>query len=156
MKTRLISIVSKPIKVVVVVIVVVSVKKNSPNNFWSKNKSCPKNFRPKSVGSKKIWVEKKLGPKKFWSKKLRFYKFRSKKTLCPKEFQVGKIQSNWDNPPTSGQVSVELYKYCWQTLGGLGFVCEKIGISLGWNLPNYIGSVQVLYKQVFLNSGPPP
>ena len=86
MKTRLISIVSKPIKVVVVVIVVVSVKKNSPNNFWSKNKSCPKNFRPKSVGSKKIWVEKKLGPKKFWSKKLRFYKFRSKKTLCPKKF----------------------------------------------------------------------
>ena len=46
--TRLVSIVSKPIKVVVVVVVIVFAKK-----ILIKNNPCPKTFRPKSVGSKK-------------------------------------------------------------------------------------------------------
>ena len=84
--TRLISIVTKPIKVavVVVVIVVVFVKKKvrsktvlsknldqifDPKNFWSKNNPCSKTFRPKSVGSKRNLCQKKFVHKKFWSKK---------------------------------------------------------------------------------------
>ena len=52
-KTRLISIVSKPIKVVVVVIVVFVEKKVEKNIFWSK-KSMSKNLRPKVLDQKKI------------------------------------------------------------------------------------------------------
>ena len=51
-KIRLISIVSKPIKVVVVVIVVFVEKKLGKNVFGPKN-PCPKNLRTKSVGSNK-------------------------------------------------------------------------------------------------------
>ena len=47
--TRLISIVSKPIKIVVVVVVIVFAKKN-----LIKKQSMSKNLRPKSDGSKKI------------------------------------------------------------------------------------------------------
>ena len=53
--TRLISIMSKPIRVLVVVtdlVVLFYKKKLGHKNLWS-NKSMPKNFRPKSVGSKK-------------------------------------------------------------------------------------------------------
>ena len=59
LQTRLISIVSKPIKVVVVVVVIVFAK-----NILIKNNPCPKTFRLKSVGSKKI-DQIKLGPIKF-------------------------------------------------------------------------------------------
>ena len=62
-ETRLISIVSKPIKVVVVVIVVFVEKKLGKNIFLSKKNPCPKNLRPKSVGSNKNLV-KKICPKK--------------------------------------------------------------------------------------------
>ena len=84
-RTRLISIVSKPIKVVVVVVVIVVVafwkKKLGPKTCWSKNNPWPKNFRPNSFGSKenfskkvmsqkflvqKIKVQQNLGPKQLW------------------------------------------------------------------------------------------
>ena len=67
-KTRLISFVSKPIKVLVVVVVVVDPKtihrknfrpksvgskKNLGKIFFSLQNRCTKNLRPKSVGSKK-------------------------------------------------------------------------------------------------------
>ena len=67
--TRLISIVSKPIKVVVMVVfivVVVSVKKKA-KNLLMKKQSMSKN-RSKSVGSKRNWGKKKLAPKNFWLK----------------------------------------------------------------------------------------
>ena len=60
-KTRLISIMSKLIKVMVVVAVIVFVKKVRSKKLLIKKKSMPKNIRLKSVGSKNI-----LGKKKFW------------------------------------------------------------------------------------------
>ena len=65
-QTRLISIVSKPMLIVVVVVVidVVFVKKMlGPKKFWLKNIPVQKNF------SKKILGQKELGTKKLWSKK---------------------------------------------------------------------------------------
>ena len=67
-QTRLISIVSKPIKVVIVVVVIVVVVfvkvKLGQKIFWSKSNPCPK-----SVGSKKNMRQKKVSsPKMFWSK----------------------------------------------------------------------------------------
>ena len=62
-KTRLISIVSKPIEVVVVVVVIVVivfVKKNriGPRIFDPKEIPCPKTFDLKVLDPKKIWVKK--------------------------------------------------------------------------------------------------
>ena len=56
-KTTLISIASKPIKVVVVIVVI------GLKQFWSKNN--PKSIRPKIVGSKKSEVNQL---KVFWVK----------------------------------------------------------------------------------------
>ena len=64
---RLISMVSKPVKVAVVVVVIVVVVFRS-KIFLIQKQSMSKNFRPKSVGSKKYLGKKKLSPKKFWSK----------------------------------------------------------------------------------------
>ena len=74
-KTRVISIMSKPIKVLAVV-VFVKKKKLGPKTFQSQNNSFPKKVRTKSVGYKKI-----SGPKKGWPKKLRFIKIKVQKNL---------------------------------------------------------------------------
>ena len=63
-KTRLITIVSKPIKVVVLVVVVL-LKKESVKNILVHKNQCPKNFWPKRVGSKKNLGKEKLGPKDY-------------------------------------------------------------------------------------------
>ena len=66
----LISIVSKPIKVVIVV--VVFVKRNRSKNFLIPKQSMSKKIRTKSVGSKKNLGQKKVRSQKVLVQKLRF------------------------------------------------------------------------------------
>ena len=71
--TRLISIGSKPIKVMVVVLVIVIVfvkKKLEQKHFWSKE------FRSKKIQAKNV------NPKKFWIEKKNFQKILGNKK-CP-------------------------------------------------------------------------
>ena len=79
-KTRLISIVSKPIIIVVVVVVIDVVfvtKKVRSKKILVKKNSCPKNFR-----LKKFWVKKKKVQKIFGKKRMLCPKF----FLCPNKF----------------------------------------------------------------------
>ena len=74
-KTRLISIVSKPIKVMVVVAIVVLLvvfvwKKLGPKNCWSKKNLGPKKSRPQNFGNKKISDSNNFWYKKMWPKKI--------------------------------------------------------------------------------------
>ena len=90
--TRLISIVSKPIKVVIVVIViVVFVKvKLGLKNFWFKSNSCPK----------KCWIKKKYASKKgFKSQNVLIKKLRLKRIKVQKNFGSKKIwgQKNFES-----------------------------------------------------------
>ena len=81
--TRLISVVSKPMFIVVVVVVieVVFVKKIlGPKKFWLKN-----------ICVQKTLGQKELGPKKLWSKQMLSKKLRFKKILGPKQFLVQEI-----------------------------------------------------------------
>ena len=72
MITRLISIVSKPIKVVVVVIVIVVFvkKKLGQKIFDPKIIHVQKNIRPKSIGSENFGVKIKVRSKKVLVKKM--------------------------------------------------------------------------------------
>ena len=75
LKTRLISIVSKPILIVVVVVVidVVFVKKMlGSNKCWFKIIHVQKNFRQKFFGSKIVRSKKVMVQKKCCPKKIRF------------------------------------------------------------------------------------
>ena len=75
----LISIVSKPIKVVVVFIVIVFNKGRwVKKNLWSKINPCQKNFKPKNIQSKKLWV-KKVGSKKDLAQKNAVRKIKVKR-----------------------------------------------------------------------------
>ena len=89
--TRLISIVSKPILIVVVVVVidVVFVKKNVwPKKFCFK---VQKRFRQKKIGSRRVRSKKIVVQKNFVQKIKDQKNFVSKKILCPKKFRVQKI-----------------------------------------------------------------
>ena len=80
--TRLISIVSKPIKVVVVFVVVFAEKKKQklgPKNFWSKIIHVQK-----TIGLKVLIPKKKLGWKKVRSQKLWVQNMKIKKNFVPK------------------------------------------------------------------------
>ena len=110
-KTRLISIVSNPIKVVVVLVVIVVVfvqkvrsktffvKKNlgqdifNPKKFRSKNILGPKNFGLKECGRKHSRYKKFIKKVKILGRKFLVIKtFRSKK-LCPKIYLTTKIKT---------------------------------------------------------------
>merc|ERR1711954_184597 len=96
-KTRLISIVSKPILIVVVVddIDVVFVKiMLGPKEIWLKKIHVQNNFGQRILG------QKELGPEKLWSKKLRFKKIWGPKIFGDKNFLLLKI---WDLTLKFGQ-----------------------------------------------------
>ena len=76
-KTRLMSIVSKPIKAVVVVIVVFIKKKVRSKTFLVQKIKDKENVVPKNSGSENFWsikLVKKILSKKFRTKRTRFQK----------------------------------------------------------------------------------
>ena len=89
-KTKLISIVSKPITVLVVVVIIVFIKKkNLVQKIFD-----PKNSMPNSVSSKK-----KFGQKKVRSQKVLVQKIKVKKNICPKNVGSKKfwVQNNFES-----------------------------------------------------------
>ena len=106
-KTRLISIGSKLIKVVVVVVVIVFVqKKLGRKKCWSKNNPCPKNFWTKSIGSKNILDKKKVRSQKLWGRKIKVYPdikgpcLREMKTPFPARISI-LLLTHWEEHPVT-------------------------------------------------------